>query len=171
MQPAYRRRDAPVSPGDAAAAQTRANADEFKLHFPIPRDRTMRRIAWTQLALLVISPASCATSALVSKLANLDEIAAMRLDSNLTDYYRAAATILAIIGIASLIGIFVMDPIRSAVMARRYGWRAVSDPIEANRVATREGLADAFAAKHPGQEYQPLDVSISHPHAPSVDPH
>ena len=28
------------------------------------------------------------------------------------------------------------------MLTRRYGWRAVSDPIEAQRVATREALYD-----------------------------
>ena len=35
-----------------------------------------------------------------------------------------------------------MSIVESIVLTRRYGWRAVSDPIEAQRIAMREALYD-----------------------------
>jgi hypothetical protein len=38
--------------------------------------------------------------------------------------------------------VWLMSIVESIVLTRRYGWRAVSDPIEAQRVAVREALYD-----------------------------
>ena len=37
---------------------------------------------------------------------------------------------------------FIMSIIEGTVLTRRYGWRAMKDPIEAQRVAMREALYD-----------------------------
>ena len=37
---------------------------------------------------------------------------------------------------------FIVSIIEGALFTRRYGWRAVKDPIEAQRVAMREALYD-----------------------------
>ena len=113
--------------------------DEFKLRFPVAKDRTLRRIAIAQLFIYVMALSSVA----------------IFITSSATGYYISGgrrdvsnSTTAAICGISGIVfalsfpAAWIVAIIEARVQVRRYGWRAVKDPIEAQRVAMREALYD-----------------------------
>ncbi len=130
------------------ASRRRKEDDAFKLHFPVPRDRTMRRLAISQLILLIVAPVSCVALNIADTM-NGNKLTAYGSKEHFdpTDPYDLASAIFLLIMVLSLIALFVVIPLaRSSIMTRRYGWRAIQDPIEAHRVAVREGMADVLTA-------------------------
>lgn len=51
-------------------------------------------------------------------------------------------TLFVILLFIAILALIVTNIIEGIVFTRRYGWRAVSDPIEAQRIAMREALYD-----------------------------
>ena len=133
--------------------------DEFKLHFPVPRDRTMRRIALIQLFVIMTALASCVGNAVLRNMSTIGEPGSKHAFVDYSDLYAKISLIFGTLAILSIIGIFVMIFVHSLVMTRRYGWRAMQDPIEARRVAVREGLADVLTAVNtrPPEDSQQID--------------
>lgn len=117
--------------------------DEFKLRFPVAKDRTLRRIAIAKIILTVFLPVSFFVGGYFFNLS--------RYDDRWPDYYNevnpskisywfgAISGVLFLLAIPALI---IVNFIEGTVFTRRYGWRAVKDPIEAQRVAMREALCD-----------------------------
>ena len=108
--------------------------DEFKLRFPVAKDRTLRRIAVAQM---------------IIALASLSSIAIFFIAGYFASPGAEINNVVDIIFMLSPIIFFLMFPIfwivaiiEARVQVRRYGWRAVKDPIEAQRVAMREALYD-----------------------------
>ena len=141
------------------ASRRRKENDAFKLHFPVPKDRTMRRLAISQLILLVVAPASCVTGGILVKMGRIEPPPFSKEVHYMSPYGEIALPFI-LVGILSTVVLFLVIPvIRSSVMTRRYGWRAMQDPIEAHRVAVREGMADVLIAKDrigPNLEQQSL---------------
>jgi len=114
--------------------------DEFKLRFPVAKDRTLRRIAIIQMTIgilflfsLLSFFASCSTS--------------MYIENGV--YKHGVYNIADVIMLLSLVVListipagWIVNVIEGIVFTRRYGWRAVKDPIEAQRIAMREALYD-----------------------------
>lgn len=162
----YRRDDDEVMELLDEASRRREGDDAFRLHFPVPKDRTMRRLAISQLILLVVAPVSCVGSYIVDRMDTAKPLslgAKDRLD--LTNPYDVTSTLLALITLLSLFLLFIIIPITySSIMTRRYGWRAMQDPIEAQRVAVREGLADVLTAKsQPEAEQRIASLATANP--------
>ncbi|MFZ1428056.1 MAG: hypothetical protein WAS21_14930 [Geminicoccaceae bacterium] len=119
-----------------------AHDDEFKLRFPVVKDRTLRRIAIVQLSIYVSAISSVAVIIVSSFFID-------GLKENPGGTLRGinnAADAIAILAILIFIGAFpaswIVAIIEARVQVRRYGWRAVKDPIEVQRVAMREALYD-----------------------------
>ncbi|MGE3738224.1 MAG: hypothetical protein AB7I59_01800 [Geminicoccaceae bacterium] len=116
-----------------------ARDDEFKLRFPVAKDRTLRRIAIAQLSIYLMALSSVAIFLLS---ATIDYY----ISGGQRDAPASMATVVcAIAGIVfafSFPAAWIVAIIEARVQVRRYGWRAVSDPIEAQRVAMREALYD-----------------------------
>lgn len=118
--------------------------DEFKLRFPVAKDRTLRRIAIVQIIIILLIPISLVLIAIGAYLSHPYD---PRWGTNY-DYIDVkspfyvvglSGAILAMLIIPSLV---VVNFIEGFVLTRRYGWRAMKDPIEAQRVAMREALYD-----------------------------
>ena len=122
--------------------------DEFKLRFPVAKDRTLRRIAIAQLIIVLTS---------------LSSIAIFFITGYFASPGAQINNVVDIIFMLSPIIFFLMFPIfwivaiiEARVQVRRYGWRAIKDPIEAQRVAMREALYDvATGSTRP-------DVALEH---------
>ena len=130
------------------ASRRRKTDDAFKLHFPVPKDRTMRRLAISQLILLVVAPASCVANAVLRDMSTIKSTQfGLHAHVDYSNPYAQVSLLFGTVAIISLIGLFIVTPIiYSSIMTRRYGWRAMQDPIEAHRVAVREGMADVLTA-------------------------
>jgi hypothetical protein len=118
--------------------------DEFKLRFPVAKDRTLRRIAIAQMSIILLIPLSLVLIAIGAYLSHPYDprwgTSYNYIDVKSPFYVVGlAGVILAILTIPSLV---VVNLIEGFVLTRRYGWRAMKDPIEAQRVATREALYD-----------------------------
>ncbi len=116
--------------------------DEFKLRFPVVKDRTLRRIAIVQLSIYVSAISSVAVIIISSFFIDgLKENpgGTLRGINNAAD---AIAILAILIFIAAFPASWIVAIIEARVQVRRYGWRAVKDPIEAQRVAMREALYD-----------------------------
>ncbi len=113
--------------------------DEFKLRFPVAKDRTLRRIAIAQLSisLAAISPVAIfIISAFIGYyISGGDRNAPF-------NWTVAVGMIAAFVFALSFPAAWIVAIIEARVQVRRYGWRAVSDPIEAQRIAMREALYD-----------------------------
>ena len=113
--------------------------DEFKLRFPVAKDRTLRRIAIAQM-IIVFGTFSSVIVFLFSS----------AVGYYISDGRPAAPDNVAILVCAMAVIVFALSfpaawivaIIEARVQVRRYGWRAVKDPIEAQRVAMREALYD-----------------------------
>ena len=113
--------------------------DELKLRFPVAKDRTLRRIAVTQLSIYVVAVLSVAVFTTCGFVGYYISSGDVNAPSNWTV---AVAAIAAIFFALSFPAAWIVAIIEARVQVRRYGWRAVSDPIEAQRVAMREALYD-----------------------------
>lgn len=133
-----------------ASRRRRRDEDTFKLHFPVANDRTMRRLAISQLILLILAPASCVGNAVLREMSTVKPTQfGMREHIDFNSLYAQLSFVCGTIAVISLIALFIVVPImHSSIMTRRYGWRAMQDPIEAQRVAVREGMADVLTAKN-----------------------
>ena len=114
--------------------------DEFKLRFPVAKDRTLRRISVIQAVIIATLFVSLF---LVLVLGNIG------LYLNGGDRKAGINNLIGNIGLTFFFIFILMFPaawimsiVESIVLTRRYGWRAVSDPIEAQRIAMREALYD-----------------------------
>ena len=124
--------------------------DKFKLRFPVAKDRTLRRIAIAQM-IIVFGTFSSVIVFLFSS----------AVGYYISDGRPAAPDNVAILVCAMAVIVFALSfpaawivaIIEARVQVRRYGWRAVKDPIEAQRVAMREALYDvATGNTHPDVE-------------------
>ena len=114
--------------------------DEFRLRFPVAKDRTLRRIAIVQMTIgmtflfsLLTLFVSCSTS--------------MYIENGVRKYgvFNVADAIMLLslaILILTLPAGWIVSIIEGVIFTRRYGWRAIKDPIEAQRIAMREALYD-----------------------------
>ncbi|MFZ1427262.1 MAG: hypothetical protein WAS21_10875 [Geminicoccaceae bacterium] len=113
--------------------------DEFKLRFPVAKDRTLRRIAIAQVLIYTSCISSvilfCISSFFISDHPNGTRVTI----KNAAD---AISIFSALVFALSFPAAWIVGIIESRVHIRRYGWRAVSDPIEAQRIAMREALYD-----------------------------
>ena len=131
--------------------------DEFKLRFPVAKDRTLRRIAIIQIVFVWAIPITFFTTGIFFKLSRKWD---PRWPENYGDPDPAspffwAALISIVIFVSSIFLLIIMSILKNAVLTRRYGWRAMSDPIEAQRVAMREALYDvATGSTHPDVELE-----------------
>lgn len=117
--------------------------DEFKLRFPVAKDRTMRRIAIAQLIIGSCIPISVIVMILGFYLSTpyypkWDTYG--EADPSSPFYWMSALSV--VILFMSIPSLVVVNVVEGVVFTRRYGWRAVKDPIEAQRVAMREALYD-----------------------------
>ncbi|MFZ1429738.1 MAG: hypothetical protein WAS21_23590 [Geminicoccaceae bacterium] len=113
--------------------------DGFKLRFPVAKDRTLRRIAIVQILIRT----SCISSIILFCISSFfinDHPNGTRVTiKNAAD---AISIFSALVFAFSFPAAWIVGIIESRVFIRRYGWRAVSDPIEAQRIAMREALYD-----------------------------
>jgi len=116
-----------------------ADDDEFKLRFPVAKDRTLCRIAIAQLSIYLAAISSVAIFLLCGFVGYYISGGDRNAPSNWTV---AVGMIAAIVFALSFPAAWIVAIIEARVQVRRYGWRAVKDPIEAQRVAMREALYD-----------------------------
>ena len=125
--------------------------DEFKLRFPVAKDRTLRRIAIVQLSIYL-----AALSSVVVFLVN-SAVGFYISDGGRDDFPDMAAAVSGLAGIVfalSFPAAWIVAIIEARVQVRRYGWRAVSDPIEAEDGVDallwrmREASSDAEQAEY-----------------------
>ena len=113
--------------------------DKFKLRFPVAKDRTLRRIAIAQMIIAIVVLSSVIIFLFSSTVG-------FYISGDGRDAFPdMAAAVCALAGIAfalSFSASWIVAIIEARVQVRRYGWRAVKDPIEAQRVAMREALYD-----------------------------
>ncbi len=130
--------------------------DEFKLRFPVAKDRTLRRIAIAQITTVLAIPVSLVG---MSAGFHFSRPYDPRWDSygnmDVTSPFFWIAVFSMIILSLSIPTMFIISIIEGTVFTRRYGWRVVKDPIEAQRVAMREALYDvATGSTHPDVELE-----------------
>ena len=113
--------------------------DEFKLRFPVAKDRTLRRIAVAQIIIVFGALSSVIIFLLSSAVGYYINEGRPAAPDNIAILVCAMA---AIVFILSFPAAWIVAIIEARVQVRRYGWRAVKDPIEAQRVAMREALYD-----------------------------
>ena len=113
--------------------------DEFKLRLPVAKDLALRRIAIAQLIIYMVSLSSVA----LFLSAAIYNACITGADRNHSDENAIIASVIAAFFFAlSFPASWIVSIIEARVLIRRYGWRAVSDPIEAQRIAMREALYD-----------------------------
>ena len=113
--------------------------DAFKLRFPVAKDRTLRRIAIAQMIIALIALSSVVIFFISSAVGYYISDGRRGAPDNM------ATVVCVIAGIAFALSFpasWIVAIIEARVQVRRYGWRAVKDPIEAQRVAMREALYD-----------------------------
>lgn len=113
--------------------------DEFKLRFPVARDQTLRRIAIIQMTIgivFILSLLSFFTSCSASMYINNGNV------GRIINYADVVMMLSIVVLIFALPAICLVGLINGIVHTHRYGWRAVQDPIEAQRIAVREALYD-----------------------------
>lgn len=117
--------------------------DEFKLRFPVAKDRTLRRIAIAQLSIYVMALSAVAIFCISPFFAQgVSEYRNSTTGPEVKNIWDVAIIISAILFVLSFPAAWIVAIIEARVQVRRYGWRAVKDPIEAQRVAMREALYD-----------------------------
>ena len=126
--------------------------DAFKLRFPVAKDRTLRRIAIAQMIIALIALSSVVIFFISSAVGYYISDGRRDAPDNM------ATVVCVIAGIAFALSFpasWIVAIIEARVQVRRYGWRAVKDPIEAQRVAMREALYDvATGSTHPDVELE-----------------
>ena len=121
----------------------RARDDEFQLRLPVARDRTLRRIGLFRLTLVFTLIGSVFTLLVLFSLTE-ESLDGRRTElGKIGDVFFAGALFTFLI---SLLLFWLTGIYESTVLTRRYGWRAVSDSVEAQRIATREALYDVTSA-------------------------
>lgn len=123
---------------------TMSHDDEFKLRFPAAKDRTLRRISIIRIILVVFIPVSFVIAGIAFHRSRPHD---PRWPDNygemdLTSPFYSVGLLAALILFLAILSLIVTNIIESTVLTRRYGWRAMSDPIEAQRIAMREALYD-----------------------------
>jgi hypothetical protein len=124
--------------------------DEFKLRFPVAKDRTLRRIGIIQLILVILIPVSFLLLGIAGNLSRRHDPRWPDIygDVDINSPFYIAGFIPAVVLFLSILALIFTSIIKSIVFTRRYGWRAVSDPIEAQRIAMREALYMLLWAAH-----------------------
>ena len=108
--------------------------DKFKLRFPVAKDRTLRRIAIAQLSIYMTALLSVAIFFLSAFLAQgINEFKHSTTNAEVKNIWDVAAVISAILFVLSFPASWIVAIIEARVQMRRYGWRAMKDPIEAQR--------------------------------------
>lgn len=114
--------------------------EPFKLRFPVAQDRTLRRIGIIQVVIYSV----CIISFLTFWISGF--FISPPSPGGTPWRIKTAADLIGILAgllfILSFPAAWITMIVEGTVRTRRYGWRAVSDPIEAQRVATREALYD-----------------------------
>ena len=153
------------------ASRWRQEDDAFKLRFPVSKDRTMRRLAISQLILLVVLPISCTANAILLDMSKIEPTPfGMKERYDYSSPYAQTSILFLVITILSIVLLFIVVPITYAsIMTRRYGWRAMQDPIEAQRAAVREGMADVLTADNRADlDSQPANRAVANRRLRSV---
>ena len=137
--------------------------DEFKLRFPVAKDRTLRRIAIVRISLVAFLPVSFFAGGFSFQMSRAhdprwpDHYGEM--DGNSPFFWIGA--LFAVLLLLAILALIVTNVIAGIVQTRRYGWRAMSDPIEAQRIAMREAMYDVAtgsAQAMPDQDEDRLSV-------------
>lgn len=114
--------------------------EPFQLRFPVAQDRTLRRISIIQMIIYFV----CVGSFLTFWISGF--FISPPSPGGTAWRIKTAADLIGILAgfffLLSFPAAWITMMVEGAVRTRRYGWRAVSDPIEAQRVATREALYD-----------------------------
>ena len=113
--------------------------DEFKLRFLVAKDRTLRRIAIAQLTIYLAAISLVAMFIISAFIGYYISGGDRNAPFNWTV---AVGMIAAFVFALSFPAAWIVAIMEVRVQVRRYGWRAVSDPIEAQRIAMREALYD-----------------------------
>ena len=118
--------------------------DEFKLRFSVAKDRMLLRISVIRIIIVISIPVSFVIAGIAFHLSRPHD---PRWPDNygemdLTSPFYSVGLLAALILFLAILSLIVTNIIESTVLTRRYGWRAMSDPIEAQRIAMREALYD-----------------------------
>lgn len=118
--------------------------DDFKLRFPVAADKKLRRIELLKIVLAIFIPASFLMAGTVSHWSRQpDSMHPNKYgEFDHSSPYFIVGMLLLLVFFLSIISLFIINIIESKIFIRRYGWRAMSDPIEAQRIAMREALYD-----------------------------
>jgi uncharacterized membrane protein YhaH (DUF805 family) len=118
--------------------------EPFKLSFPVAEDRTLRRISIIQVILTISIPVLFVGAGLSFQASRGHDPRwpAHYGEMNLTSPFYAIGLVAALLLFVAVAALIILGIIEGTVLTRRYGWRAVSDPIERQRIATREAQYD-----------------------------
>ena len=118
--------------------------DEFKLRFPVAKDRTLRRIAILRIVLTLSLPIFFIMAGVSAQWSRHHDPRWPDIygEINPLSIYYLISLLLFLAFLVSIVLLIVINIRESSILVRRYGWRAMSDPIEAQRVAMREALYD-----------------------------
>ena len=121
-----------------------AHDDEFKLRFPVVKDRTLRRIAILRIVLTLSLPIFFIMAGVSAQWSRHHDPRWPDIygEINPLSIYYLISLLLFLAFLVSIVLLIVINIRESSILVRRYGWRAMSDPIEAQRVAMREALYD-----------------------------
>lgn len=113
--------------------------EPFQLSFQVAQDRTLRRLGLVRLGFGITFVVSLVVLSVLYSFSNENPNG---LPSTLSPKEQIFFFFTMAMLVATIPGFWLTNVYESIIMTRRYGWRAVSDPIEAQRVATREALYD-----------------------------
>lgn len=118
--------------------------DEFKLRFQVAKDRTLRCIGIVQVILVILIPVSFLLLGVAGDLSRRHDARWPEVygDIDINSQFYIAGFIPAAVLFFSIPSLIITSIIKAIIFTCRYGWRAVSDPIEAQRIAIREALYD-----------------------------
>ena len=118
--------------------------DDFTLRFPVVEDRQLRRIELLKIILVIFIPTSFLMAGTVSHWSRQrDSMWPNKYgEFDHSSPYFIIGMLFLMVFFLSIISLIVVSIIESKIFVRRYGWRAMSDPIEAQRIAMREALYD-----------------------------
>ena len=118
--------------------------DEFKLRFPVAKDRMLRRISVVRIIVVISIPVSFVIAGIAFHLSRPHDPRWVNNygEMDLTSPFYSVGLLAALILFMAILSLIVTNIIESTVLTRRYGWRAMSNPIEAQRIAMREALYD-----------------------------
>ena len=123
---------------------TMDHGDEFKLRFQAGKDSTLRRISIAKIIFSISIPVLFIMAGTVGHWSRQHDLRWPNIygEFDSSSPYYIIGLLLLLVFLLSIISLIISNIIESKVFIRRYGWRAVSDPIEAQRIAMREALYD-----------------------------